>query len=84
MLYKIKEKYWSWGDEFSIRDDKDNVIYKELSCLNTDKQSLEILIDLLIDKILDIKDYCKGVIRYNDEKEKKPIKEKPKKRNNCC
>lgn len=28
MLYKIQEKYWSWGDEFSIRDDKDNVIYK--------------------------------------------------------
>lgn len=28
MLYKLKEKYWSWGDEFSIRDDKDHVIYK--------------------------------------------------------
>lgn len=28
MLYKIKETYWSWGDEFSIRDENDEVIYK--------------------------------------------------------
>jgi small GTP-binding protein len=72
------------NEELEKFKNKDNVIYKELSCLNTNKQCLEILIDLLIDKILDIKDYCKGVIRYNDEKEKIPIKEKSKKRNNCC
>ena len=63
---------------------KDNVIYREISCLNTDKQSLENLIDLLIGKVLDIKDYCKGVINYTDDKEKLSIKEISKKRNNCC
>ena len=60
---------------------KDNVIYKEMCCLNTDKQSLEILIDLLIDKILDIKDKCKGVINYNEDQDNFDNK---KQKNSCC
>ena len=61
-----------------------NVIYKEISCLNADKQSLEILIDLLIEKILEIKDKCKGVIRYSDEKVKIKTKEISKQNITCC
>lgn len=72
------------NEEIEKFKQKDNVIYKEMSCLNSDKQSLEILIDLLIDKILQIKDNCKGVIRYNEEKEKLQTKQKSKKKKKFC
>jgi len=28
MIYKIKEKFWSLGDEFTIYDEEDNEVYK--------------------------------------------------------
>ena len=64
---------------------KDNVIYKEICCLNVDKKSLEDLIDLLLEKILNINGICKGVVKYNEEEEK--IIEKGKNKNekkSCC
>jgi len=64
---------------------KDNVIYREISCLNADKQSLEDLIDLLIDKISEINGNCKGVVKYNeDQKTELQSKTKMKTKTNCC
>jgi small GTP-binding protein len=72
------------NQEIDKLKDNNNVIYKELSCLDTNKQSLEVLIESLIDKILDIKDNCKGVIRYNEDQEKMFDKNKDKGKKRCC
>jgi len=28
MIYKIKEKFWSWGDDFTIYDDGENEVFR--------------------------------------------------------
>lgn len=64
---------------------KENVIYKETSCLTVDKKCLENLIDLLLEKILNLNGICKGVVKYNEKEEK--IIQKGKEENQkkgCC
>ena len=72
------------NEELEKFKEKENVIYKEISCLNSNKQSLEDLIDLLLDKILQINDNCKGVITYNETDNNSLVEIKIKKRTYCC
>jgi len=61
-----------------------NVIYIEMSCINTNRQSLENLLDLLINKISEIPHDCKGIVKYNKEQRTYLQKHNTAKKNNCC